>query len=236
MRERVDVSCVYLFRAGFVALGIRKQDFLTAFSYLKRCDFLMIGSEETMRRSRKDTRGKAAKRRRSNGHARTKILAPRTASQFFAMPKAFQDTWVRVTHVVSKMRSDRVSLREASHEFGLDPRIVTRLGKSALRKRTNGQYVAKRSDKLLRILVIPTPNGVREIAIRDSRQATILGKYWAAVQKYLQTGDSSALDKLRKYIIDASGKRIPLLTDLAELDRLGSAGVLSFESLYAEVV
>ncbi len=134
------------------------------------------------------------------------------------------------------MRTDRTSLREASREFGLDPRIVTRLGKSALRKRANGQYVAKRSDKLLRILAIPTTDGTREIAIRGSHEATTLGKYWAAVQKYLQTGDWSALNKLRrKYVIDASGKRISLLKDLAELDRLGSAGVLSFESLYAEV-
>ncbi len=134
------------------------------------------------------------------------------------------------------MRADRLSLRKASREFGLDPRAVARLGKSALRKRKNGQYVAKRSDKLLRILAIPTADGVREIAIRDSRQATALGKYWAAVQKYLQTGDASGLKKFhRKYITDASRRRVPLITDQAELDRLGSAGVLSFESLYAKV-
>ncbi|MGB6821175.1 MAG: hypothetical protein WBE21_03770 [Candidatus Acidiferrales bacterium] len=155
------------------------------------------------------------------------------------MPKAFQDMWVRVTHVVSKMRADRVSLPEASREFGLDPRVVARLGKSALRKRKNGQYAAKRTDRLLRILAIPAPDekgGKREIAIRDSRQATFLGRYWAAVQKYLQTGDSSALNKFRgKRITDASGKRVPLLTDLTELDRLGSAGVWSFESIYAQV-
>lgn len=155
------------------------------------------------------------------------------------MPKALQDTWVRVTHVVSKMRADRVSLREASREFGLDPRIVARLGKSALHKRKNGQYTAKSKDKLLRILAVPLAEGKggrREVATRDSREASILGKFWAAVQKYLQTGDSSALKKLRRrYVIDASRKRIPLLKDLAELDRLGSAGELSFESLYPDV-
>ena len=188
-----------------------------------------------MKRSRKDTRGRTAKKRRQR-RARINPIAPRTAKQFFARPPAFQDTWAKVTHVISRMRVNRVSLRTASRDFGLDPRVVTRLGKAALRKRKNGQYVAKRSDKLLRILAIPSPDGVREIATRDSRQATNLGKFWAVVQKYLQTGDSSALKKLRrKYIIDASGKRIPLLTDLAELDRLGSAGELSFESLYADV-
>lgn len=183
-------------------------------------------------------RRKKQSKTRSN-QRRIRIIAPRTAKQFFAKPKFFQDKWTGVTHVISKMRADGMSLRKTSHEFGLDPGVVTRLAKSALRKRKNGQYVAKPTDKLLRILVIPAPDGkggMREIATRDSREATTVGKYSAGVQKYHQTGDSSALKKLRrKYVTDASGKRVRLLTDLAELDRLGSAGELSFESLYAEV-
>ncbi len=189
-----------------------------------------------MRRLRKLNGTKQSKKRSPKRQASSKGIAPRTAKQFFAMPIDFQKTWTAVTHAISKMRADRVSLREASREFGLDPRAVARLGKSALRKRKNGQYAAKRSDKLLRILAIPTADGVREIAIRDSRQATILGKYWATVQKYLQTGDASGLKKFhRKRITDASRRRVPLIIDQAELDRLGSAGVLSFESLYAKV-
>lgn len=181
------------------------------------------------------TKRKKQTRPRSNQH-RIRIVTPRTARRFFANSAEFQDTWTRVTHAISKMRAERVSLRVASREFGLDPRLVVRLGKSALRKRKNGQYVAKRADSLLRILAIPTSDGVREITIRDSRQATILGKYWAAVAKYLQTGDASGLKKVRrKHITDASRKRVPLIIDQTELDRLGSAGVLSFESLYAEV-
>lgn len=176
--------------------------------------------------------------RKTQVHKRkTKASIPRTAKQFFAEPKRFQDTWTAVTHVVSKMRADRVSLREASREFGLDPRVVARLGKSALRKRKNGKYFAKRSDKLLRILAVPTVDGVREVALRDSRQATQLGKYWVAVAKYLQTGDDKGLKKFRrKRITDSSGKKIPLIVDTAALDQLGSAGVLSFESLYATAV
>ncbi len=160
--------------------------------------------------------------------------APRTADQYVAQSAQFQDRWTRVTHVISKMRADGVSVREASREFGLDPRTVVRLGRPALRKRANGQYAAKASDRLLRVLVIPTREGTREVATRDSRQASQLAQYSAAVHRYLETGDASALRKIRrKRITDASGKRIRLLTDLDELDRLGSAGVLSFESLYA---
>jgi hypothetical protein len=36
-----------------------------------------------------------------------------------------------------------------------------------------------------------------------------------------------------QYAINADGNRVPFLTDLKELDRRGSAGKVSFESLYA---
>jgi hypothetical protein len=133
------------------------------------------------------------------------------------------------------MRAESVSLSEASREFGLDPRTVVRFGKPALKKRANGRYSAKPTDKLLRVLVMPTGDGLREVAVRDSRQATLLAKYWAAIQNYLETGDESALGKIRrKTITNSDGKRVRLIKDFAELDRQGSAGVLSFESLYAK--
>jgi hypothetical protein len=161
---------------------------------------------------------------------------PTTARQYFARSKQFQETWDSVGQVISKIRSGRISLRKASKEIGVDPSKVLKLGRSALRKQKSGKYAAKKADRLLRILSILTPEGRREIAVRDSHQASLLGRYWAAVQRYLQTGDDSALRKFKgKKITDASGKRHPLITDLSQLDALGSAGVLSFESLYAGV-
>lgn len=168
-------------------------------------------------------------------HSKSRQSVPKTADQYFSKSDGFRDRWNRVTHVISKMRSERVSLRQASQEFGLSPQTVIRLGGSALRKRTNGQYAAKASDRLLRVLVIPTAQGLTEAAVRNSRDASILGKYWDAVQDYLETGKYSELAKLEGTLIkDANGKPIPLITSAEELDRLGSAGVLSFESLYAQ--
>jgi hypothetical protein len=47
-------------------------------------------------------------------------------------------------------------------------------------------------------------------------------------------GDYAALSEFKgKSIRDLAGIKIPLVTDREELARLGSAGVLSFESLYA---
>jgi hypothetical protein len=159
---------------------------------------------------------------------------PTTARQYFSRSKRFQETWDAVAHVISKMRSDGVLLSKASKEFGIDPNVVLKFGRAALRKQKNGRYIARKTDRLLRILAMITPEARRDIAVRDSRQASIIGSYWTAVHFYLQTGDDSALRSFTgKKVTDASGKRLLLLTDTRDLDRLGSAGVLSFESLYA---
>ena len=178
---------------------------------------------------------KIGKKRRSGRPGRNRQhVVPRTAQEFFVMPQHLQGIWTAVAHTVSKMRVDRASLHQAAAEFGATPRQVLRLGGAALRKLKNGRYVAKAFDQLLRVLVLPTMEGVREIAVIDSRQATLLAEYWNAVQRYLETGDDSALKKFRgKQITDANGHHFEMLTAPEELEPLASAGVLSFESIYA---
>lgn len=167
-------------------------------------------------------------------HAKNKLKAPRTAEQYFAKPARFKELWNRITHVVAKMRSEKVSLHQASKELGVDPRTVVKRGGTALRKSATGRYEAKKSDRLLRVLVTPAPDGLREIAVLGSGKASQVGGYWSAVQKYLQTGNASALKKYRgRKAQDANGKEILFITDLAELNRLGAAGTFSFESIYA---
>lgn len=102
------------------------------------------------------------------------------------------------------------------------------------RRDKGGRRSPIRPDTRLRFLLILVVQGVREVTIRGSREASQIGKFWAAVQRYLQTGDDSALTKFRgRYVTDTSGNRYFFLTDLRQLDRLASAGVLSFESIYA---
>ncbi len=161
------------------------------------------------------------------------LKRPRTSEQYFALPESQQETWNRVAHVIAKMRSDKISLTKASREFGLNPKTVQARAGSALRKTKAGRYVARPSDKLLRVLVVPGPQGLTEIAVRGSESASKIAEYSDAVQTYLRTGDSRKLRKFgRLKLIDEKGKRIKLITDLARLRELGSAGVLSFESLY----
>jgi hypothetical protein len=186
-----------------------------------------------MKRTRRHTQRNKGQKRLSSRSARNEFVPPQTVEEFFALSEPHQDLWNNIAQVVTEVRVG-ASLRQASRKFDLNPRKVSQLARPALRKNRNGRWAARTHDRLLRVLVIPTPGGLREIGMRDSRQATLLGKYWNAVERYRDTGDSSALREFRgKYIIDASGKQVALLTDLRELDRLGSAGVLSFESLYA---
>jgi hypothetical protein len=158
---------------------------------------------------------------------------PKTARQYFLLTSKKQETWDSIGHVISKIR-EGMTLPKAAKEFGISPKAVIGLGRSALRKQRNGRYVAKKADELLRVVNVLTTDGRKEIATRDSRQASLVGSHWAAVQKFLQTGDDSALWKFaKKRIVDAGRKRYRFLTDLKELERQGSAGVFTFESIYA---
>jgi hypothetical protein len=200
----------------------------------------MVANQGRVESMKRKIRIKSSRKNRNRAvRQRIKIrrkAVPTTARQYFSQSKQFQETWDSVGQVISKMRSGRISLRKASKEIGVDPNKVLKLGRSALRKQKSGKYAVRKTDQLLRMLSVLTPEGRREIAVRDSHQASTLGKYWAAVQRYLQTGDDSTLHKFKgKKITDASGKRHPLVTDLKQLNTLGSAGVLSFESLYAGV-
>jgi hypothetical protein len=161
--------------------------------------------------------------------------APRTVEQFNALPARSQDALTRAAHVITSVRAGS-SLKSAARKFEVDPRTVRRLAGAALRRTPSGHYVANKRDRVLRMMVLPTPGGLAEVALNDSRQATLVAEYWNAVHLFLATGDGSALVRYEgAFVTTAQGARIQLLTDLDELERLGSAGVLSFESLYARV-
>lgn len=160
-----------------------------------------------------------------------KLIRPKTSEQFSVLPDVQKVRWENAAHVIAKMRSENMSLTSAAREYRLSPKAVLARAGSALRKTKSGRYVARSSDKLLRVLKLP---GQTQVAVRDSTTASKIAEYWDAVRKFVATGDPSRLKKFRRMkLLDEKGKRIKLPTDLAELQKLGSAGVLSFESLYA---
>lgn len=147
--------------------------------------------------------------------------------------KRIKKTNPKITRVLGKMRRQGASLTSAAREIRVSPRTVIQNVGSALRKTKGGRYVAQSSDRLVRPLTIPTPEGSTEIEVRGLKQASLLGRYWVAVHKYYETGDKSVQKFAGQFITATDGTKYPLLADLDVLDSLGSAGVLSFESLYA---
>jgi len=185
-----------------------------------------------MRRTKSRSNSKSARLAKRKQTSQERFAAPKIAEQFYALPKRQREQWVSVTQVISKMR-DGLSMRQASRELGVSPRIVTRYGRTALKKTKSGRYIAKPNDSLLRVLMRPSPKGLDEVAVNRSAEATVLGKYWSAVEKFLVRGDPSDLKRLRrKTVVDVRGKRVRLLFDLEKLKRQASAGVLHFESIY----
>jgi len=185
-----------------------------------------------MKRRSKRTRKNS---RRSPSKPRSNAPTLTTVEQFFALRGRGQEIQIAVPNAVWLMRSSDFSALAAARATGISQKTLLRRGRSALHKLDNGRYAAKPYDDLFRVvIVVSASKGPVEVATRDSREASKAGKHSAAVQRYLETGDDSALRRFEgQHIIDAEGKRVALLTDLDELDRLGSAGELSFESLYA---
>jgi hypothetical protein len=162
-----------------------------------------------------------------------RLRLPKTLAEFDRMPRRSQATFQNVTHVLTRMR-EGVSLTSASAEYGVDPRSVVRIGKSGLRRAATGRFVAKSSDPLLRVLNVPVHGGRIEVGVPGSRTASAVSERSNAQRHFVNTGDTSQLQALEDHaILDASGREVPFLTDLDELERQGDIGTLSFESIYA---
>jgi hypothetical protein len=133
------------------------------------------------------------------------------------------------------MRSKNISAKAAADAVGISQRTLVSRAGSALQKQENGRYAPQPYDDLLRVVIVVSESkGPVEVATRDSREASKAGKHSAAVHRYVDTGDDSVLRRFKgAHIIDAQGNRVALLTDTDDLDKFGSDGQLSFESLYA---
>jgi hypothetical protein len=192
---------------------------------------------------KRQTRGNQKKKRRSRRTRKSsrRTLTPSnaptitTVEQFFALRERAREIQIAVANGILLMRSDNLSASAAARATGIAPSTLIRRGRPAMQKLENGRFVANPHDDLVRVvIVVSETKGPIEVATNDSREVSKAGKHSAAVQRYLETGDDRALRRFKKtHIVDAEGNRVPLLTDTDELDRLGSAGELSFESLYA---
>jgi hypothetical protein len=127
----------------------------------------------------------------------------------------------RALHAVADMRHG-ASISRAARDNGVAPRTIKRYAGSALvQDRPGGRIRATKSDRLVRYLQIPGPDGPIEISVRGSKAAREVARYKGAVNRFLG-GDRNALadwhgKKIAGIELATSGNT---LKDLAERDLL----------------
>jgi hypothetical protein len=135
--------------------------------------------------------------------------------------------------VLTLMRTKDMWLAEAAREAKTTSRTVIRHAGKALTKSDSGRYTAKSSDRLARSLNFITREGTVSVTVRGSNLASKIATYSNAVQRYLETGQTDALRPFVEKSIKVGKVKYPFITDTRLLNRLGRAGEVSFEDLYA---
>jgi hypothetical protein len=114
----------------------------------------------------------------------------------------------RALRALSAMRQG-ASISKAGRENGVTPRTIKRYAGSALvQDRPGGRIRATKSDRLVRYLQIPGPDGPRDVTVRGSKAASEFANYKAAINRLLR-GDRHALDRWHGKTIQG----IQLVTD-----------------------
>ena len=88
-------------------------------------------------------------------------------------------------------------------------------------KKVNGRQVVKKWDRIKRVMRVNTDGKEKSIEIRDSRTASVVGRYHNAVKQFLNTGDKTKLSKFRnKKVKDSKGKLHRLETNPDEIIKI----------------
>jgi hypothetical protein len=178
----------------------------------------------------KKTKRRSARRSpKTGGSALGSHSQYRAQARKSSLTERSQSARDRAFSALSSMRHGS-SLSRAARENGVTVRTIQRyVGRALLQSRRGGRIRAAKTDRLVRYLQIPGPNGPQEIKVRGSKTATEVAKYKAAVNRFLR-GDRNALARWH-------GKRIAgieLITAESTLKSLAVKDLLPY-SLYRSV-
>lgn len=77
---------------------------------------------------------------------------------------------------------------------------------------------------------ILTEGGINDVELRTFRARSTVGRHWNAVQSFLVSGESDALEPFARTLI----KGRLLLTDPDEIERLARIGELDVDDIYED--
>lgn len=88
-------------------------------------------------------------------------------------------------------------------------------------KKVNGKPVVKRWDRIKRVMRVNSGGKEKSVEIKDSRTASVVGRYHNAVKQFLNTGNKTKLSKFRnKKVKDSKGKLHRLETNPDEIIKI----------------
>ena len=122
--------------------------------------------------------------------------------------------------VVSELRNTKTkTLPQAANDNSITVKNVIRHTNGF--KKVNGKPVVKRWDRITRVMRINTDRKEKSVEIKDSRTASVVGRYHNAVKQFLNSGDKTKLTKFRnKKIKDSNGRLHRLETNPNEIIKI----------------
>lgn len=125
-----------------------------------------------------------SKAQRKEHRAKRQSSKARQKSNHLARERALKALW-------AIRRGDTLS--KAARENGVSIRTIKRyVGSELVQERPGGRIRATKSDRLIRYLQIPGPDGPRDISIRGSKVASQFAQYKGAINRLL-AGDGKAM-------------------------------------------
>jgi hypothetical protein len=150
------------------------------------------------------------------------------AKAFDALKPRQKRTRTRVLRALEKMRKGDSATVAAKKAHTTVRSMKTQLG-DELNRTESGRYAATKADRLYTVMNVVTTEGTREVAVRGSRQRSKVAKHFAAVRRFLRTGDD---EPLRRFEGEKVGG-FQLETDPEVLEEGGRLSEYDFPELYA---
>lgn len=162
----------------------------------------------------------------SSWHAEQRAAKKVTTKSYGKLRASEKQARGRALEALSKMRKGS-SLSKAAAEAHTTPNTVAKYAGAQLR-REGGRMVASKGDRLFRVMRVITTEGVQEVALGGSRQASLVAAHANAVKHFLATGDDEPLHRFA----DVKVGGMELETDPAKLEESGRRGELEYEDIY----
>jgi hypothetical protein len=135
----------------------------------------------------------------------------------------------RALAVTSRMARENISLTKAARLEGTTVGNVHKWAEPALERKPSGRYASK-PNRLYRRMVAITTDGVQEVAVRSSRQASLISAHHTAVKLFLARGDEAVLRRFCNKSVDGRY----LECDPSALEELERVGQFDYESIYED--